>query len=111
MAEPTWTTVPDLAEMLGTDVLAVRHLLADRTLVGVRGDDGILRVPGEFVAEGQVLKGLTGVLTVLRDGGWDDEAVLGWLFADDPTLPGAPVQALMENRGTEVKRRAQALAW
>ena len=27
-----------------------------------------------------------------------------------PTLPGTPVQALSENRGTEVKRRAQALA-
>jgi hypothetical protein len=111
VAEPTWTTVPDLAEMLGTDVLRVRHLLSDRTLVGARGEDGILRVPGEFVADGQVLKGLTGVLTVLRDGGFDDEAALAWLFADDATLPGAPVQALMENRGTEVKRRAQALAW
>lgn len=111
MAEPTWTTVPDLAEMLGTDVLRVRDLLADRTLLGRRGEDGILRVPGEFVADGQVLKGLTGVLTVLRDGGFDDEAALTWLFADDDTLPGAPVQALMENRGTEVKRRAQALAW
>jgi hypothetical protein len=26
-------------------------------------------------------------------------------------LPGSPVQALAENRGTEVKRRAQALAF
>lgn len=111
MAEPTWTTVPDLAEMLGVDVLTARRLLADGTLVGVRGDDGILRVPAEFVADGQVVKGLTGVLTVLRDGGYDDAAVLGWLFADEPSLPGSPVQALRENRGTEVKRRAQALAW
>ncbi|MGH3743567.1 MAG: Rv2175c family DNA-binding protein [Mycobacteriales bacterium] len=111
MAEPTWTTLPDLAEMLGIDVLRLRHLLADGTLAGVRGDDGVLRVPGEFVADGQVLKGLAGVLTVLRDGGYDDASALDWLFADDPSLPGSPVQALRENRGTEVKRRAQALAW
>ncbi|HEX7355397.1 MAG TPA: Rv2175c family DNA-binding protein [Mycobacteriales bacterium] len=111
MAEPTWTTVPDLADRLGTDVLRVRNLIADGTLVGVRGDDGILRVPGEFVADGQVLKGLAGVLTVLRDGGYDDMAALAWLFAEDATLPGSPIQALVENRGTEVKRRAQALAW
>ena len=29
---------------------------------------------------------------------------------NDIQLPGTPVQALRENRGTEVKRRAQALA-
>jgi hypothetical protein len=36
--------------------------------------------------------------------------MLEWLFTADPSLPGTPAQALAENRGTEVKRRAQALA-
>ncbi|CAM5372847.1 DNA-binding protein OS=Streptomyces cyaneofuscatus OX=66883 GN=G3I52_17875 PE=4 SV=1 [Streptomyces cyaneofuscatus] len=36
--------------------------------------------------------------------------MLEWLFTPDPSLPGTPAQALSENRGTEVKRRAQALA-
>jgi len=33
-----------------------------------------------------------------------------WLFTDDE-LPGSPITALVENRGTEVRRRAQALAF
>lgn len=47
---------------------------------------------------------------MLRDDRFTEEEILEWLFTEDPTLPGTPVQALSENRGTEVKRRAQALA-
>jgi hypothetical protein len=36
---------------------------------------------------------------------------LSWLFSADDTLPGTPVQALRANRGTEVRRRAQALGF
>lgn len=111
MAEPTWTTVPDVAALLGTDVLAVRNLVADGTLLAVRGDDGVLRIPAELVSGGEVLRHLPGVLTLLRDGGYDDASALAWLFREDPSLPGAPIEALAENRGTEVTRRAQALAW
>lgn len=111
MAEPTWTTVPDVAALLGTDVLAVRHLVSDGALLAVRGDDGVLRIPAEMVSGGAVLRHLAGVLTVLRDGGYDDAEALAWLFRDDPSLPGAPIDALTENRATEVMRRAQALAW
>jgi len=52
-----------------------------------------------------------GVLTVLHDGGYDDHAALTWLFTEDESLPGRPIDALRENRGAEVKRRAQALAF
>jgi len=58
-----------------------------------------------------VLKGLPGLLTVLFDAGYDDESALRWLFEPDDSLPGTPVQALRENRGREVHRRAQALAF
>jgi hypothetical protein len=34
-----------------------------------------------------------------------------WLYTPDDTLPGRPVDALVENRGTEVRRRAQALGF
>ncbi len=57
-----------------------------------------------------MVKGLAGTLTLLRDDNFTDEETLEWLFTPDPSLPGTPVQALRENRGTEVKRRAQALA-
>jgi hypothetical protein len=50
------------------------------------------------------------LLTVLRDGGFDEQAVFDWLFEEDESLPGTPVQALRDNRHTEVTRRAQALA-
>ena len=36
---------------------------------------------------------------------------LRWLTTADDTLPGTPLQALHENRATEVKRRAQALGF
>jgi hypothetical protein len=102
--------LPDLADLLGVSILRARQLLRDRKLLGLR-DDGILKVPAEFVSGGAVLKGLPGLLTVLKDAGYTDEESLRWLFTPDPTLPGTPVQALAENRGTEVKRRAQALAF
>jgi hypothetical protein len=51
------------------------------------------------------------VLTVLHDGGYDDREALAWLFTADDSLPGRPIDALRENRGTEVKRRAQAMAF
>ena len=105
-----WLTVPDVAERLGVDVTKVRQLLRERKLIGVRRD-GVLRVPALFIKDAAVLKGLPGALTVLADAGYDDLEALRWLFTVDDSLPGSPVEALVENRGTEVKRRAQAIAF
>lgn len=104
-----WLSVPEVAERLHVDVTKVRQLLRERKLLGVRRD-GVLRVPAIFVGDGAILKGLPGTLSLLADSGFNDDEALRWLFTDDD-LPGAPVQALAENRGTEVKRRAQALAF
>lgn len=105
-----WLTVPDVADRLGVEVGKVRQMLRERKLIGVR-HDGVLRVPAAFVHDGTVLKGLSGTLTVLADAGYSDDEALRWLFTPDDSLPGSPVRALVENRGTEVKRRAQALAF
>jgi hypothetical protein len=51
------------------------------------------------------------VLNVLLDAGYDTEETLRWLYTADDSLPGTPAQALVENRATEVKRRAQALGF
>ncbi|HET9900669.1 MAG TPA: Rv2175c family DNA-binding protein [Actinomycetes bacterium] len=105
-----WLTVPEVADQLGVDVTRVRQFLRERQLLAGR-DEGVLRVPAAFVQEGKVLKGLPGTLTLLADSGFDDDASLRWLFTADESLPGTPAQALVENRGTEVRRRAQALAF
>jgi hypothetical protein len=105
-----WLTVPDVAERLGLDVQRVRQQLRDRKLLAVRRD-GVLRIPAAFLSGDVILKGLPGLLTLLSDVGYSDEEALRWLFTADESLPGSPVQALAENRGTEVKRRAQALAF
>ncbi len=107
---PEWLALPDVAKLLGLDVSRARQLVAERQLLAVRRD-GVLQVPAAFVQDGRVLKGLPGTLTVLADSGFSDDEALRWLFSEDETLPGSPVQALAENRGTEVKRRAQALAF
>jgi hypothetical protein len=109
---PDWLTVPDVATSLGVDVVRVRSMLRDHQLLAVRrGERNVLQVPAAFVRNGAVLKGLPGLITVLMDAGYREDEALRWLFTPDDSLPGTPIQALEENRGTEVKRRAQALAF
>ena len=67
-------------------------------------------MPAAFIDEGLVVKGLPGLLTVLHDGGYDDRECIAWIFTD-ADLPGRPIDALRENRGSEVKRRAQAMGF
>ncbi|MEU8888126.1 Rv2175c family DNA-binding protein [Streptomyces sp. NPDC048442] len=108
---PAWLYLPDIAEMLDLEVTKVRQLVKDGQLIAVRrGENRSLQVPAAFLDGNQIVKGLPGLLTVLKDDGFSDAEMLEWLFTADPTLPGTPAQALSENRGTEVKRRAQALA-
>jgi hypothetical protein len=105
-----WLTVGEVADRLGVSAGKAKQLIRHNRLLGLhRGGD--LMVPAAFVQDGQILKGLYGTITVLADAGYDDVASLRWLFTADDTLPGTPVQALAEHRGTEVNRRAQALAF
>lgn len=107
--EPRWTPLPKIAEQLDIVVTKVHQLIRDRSLLAVRRD-GILTVPGEFIdptSTTGVVKGLPGTITVLTDAGFSDEEIVDWLYTADETLPGTPIQALRENRGREVHRRAQ----
>ena len=103
-------TPAEVAQLLGTSPNRVRQLLRDRKLMAVPGS-GYSKIPADFLQDGAVLKHLPGLITVLRDGGYSDEEVFEWLFRDDESLPGTPVQALRNDRHTEVTRRAQALAF
>ncbi|HEX6754430.1 MAG TPA: Rv2175c family DNA-binding protein [Mycobacteriales bacterium] len=105
-----WMTVPEVAERLGLPLSRVHQLLREGGLAGTR-IDGVLRVPASFLAGSGVVKHLSGVLSVLHDGGYSDEEAIRWLHTPDDTLPGTPVEALRGDRSREVKRRAQALAF
>jgi excisionase family DNA binding protein len=109
-----WLTVPEVAERMGVPVTRIHQLVRDGSLAGVR-EAGVLRIPAGFLVAGEtgdvVVKGLPGVLTLLRDGGFSDAEAVRWLHTADDTLPGTPVDALRGNRRREVSRRAQALAF
>lgn len=106
-----WLTIPEAADRLGLSIGRVRQLLRDRRLLAVQRPDGQLCVPAAFLDGDQVIRGLHGTLTLLFDCGFDDADALRWLFTADESLPGTPIQAICENRRTEVNRRAQALAF
>jgi hypothetical protein len=99
-------TIPDVAQALGSDVSAVHRLLKQGELLDVRVD-GVRRIPADFVQDGAVVKSLRSVIWLLRDAKYSDTEIVDWLFRQDDSLPGAPIEALRANRGTEVKRRAQ----
>ena len=108
----SWLTLPEVAEALDTDVVHARQLLKDGHLIGVRrGERSVISVPAAFIADGEVVKKLPGLLTLLRDAGYNENESLRWIFTPDDSLPGTPMQALVENRHTEVRRRAQSLAF
>ncbi|TCB97914.1 DNA-binding protein [Micromonospora zingiberis] len=111
-AEPTdWLTLPDVAERLDLPISKVHQKIRDRELIAVRRD-GIRRIPADLVANPTVLKHLPGVLNLLADAGYDDEAALRWLYEPDDTLPGGtPATALGGDQAREIKRRAQALGF
>jgi excisionase family DNA binding protein len=102
-------TPAEVAAQLGVSPNRVRQLIRDRKLMAVPGS-GNGKIPADFLQDGEVLRHLPGLLTVLSDGGFNEQEAFDWLFRDDDSLPGTPVQALRDDRHTEVTRRAQALA-
>ena len=107
-----WLDWSETAQVLGVTEAKVRTMIKVHELaaaVPTPGDGP--RVPAAFLDDdGLVVKGLPGLLTVLHDGGYDDRECIAWLFLD-ADLPGRPIDALRENRGSEVKRRAQAMGF
>ena len=70
-----------------------------------RGDRAILNAPVPAVVKGLLDR-------APHVGGiFADAEIVDWLFRDDESLPGTPIQALRENRGSEVKRRAQVAGY
>jgi len=108
---PEWIDWAETARRLGVTVGKVRTMIRDHELAAAVPAPGAgQQVPADFIQDGLVVKGLPGLLTVLHDGGYDDRECIAWVYSD-LDLPGRPIDALRENRGSEVKRRAQAMAF
>lgn len=104
-------SLQETADELGVSANKVRQMLRDGHLIAVRRK-GDLFVPSAFLVKDGIAKGLTGTITVLLDSGFSRTEMLRWLFAEDTSLPGGnPINALRTSHHTEVKRRAQAMAF
>ena len=107
-----WLDWAEASELLNVSVSKVRQLIREHHLAAAVPVEGAgQKVPADLIQDGQVVKGMPGLLTVLHDAGYADPEAIRWLFTPDDSLPGRPIDALRENRGAEIKRRAQALAF
>ena len=101
----------DAADLAGVDVGKVQQWLRDGLLVGRRAPDGVVVAAQFFSDDAAPVKGLPGVITLLRDARFSDDEIIDWLFRVDESLPGTPIEALRANRGKEIKRRAQVAGY
>ncbi len=105
-------TFPEVADALGVPVTRVHQYVRDGNLVAIRdGDDGPRLIPAQFLDGNEIVKALDGVIRLLRDARFSDAEIVDWLYREDDTLPGTPIEALRRNHGREVKRRAQVAGY
>ncbi|WP_300429381.1 Rv2175c family DNA-binding protein [uncultured Nocardioides sp.] len=106
-----WLEWSEVAEQLGVSVGKVRTMIREHQLAAaVPWERAGQRVPALFIQDGEPVKGLPGLVTLMHDNGYDDREIIAWVFLE-ADLPGRPIDALRENRGSEVKRRAQSMAF
>jgi hypothetical protein len=109
-AGTSWLTIPEIVEILDLPLGKVHRLLEERALLGTRVD-GVLKVPSDFIVDGEPLGDLRGTLVVLSDAGFSDDECMHWLLNDEDSLGTTPVAALRAGRKAEVRRVAQALGF
>jgi hypothetical protein len=107
VTEIEWLPAEKIAAELDLAPGQVARLVQEQRLVGDRRG-GVWHIPADFIDDGAIVKGLPGTIVLLSDAGYAPEEMIRWLFTADDSLPGTPIQALRENRGREVHRRAQA---
>jgi len=105
-----WISVPEAAELLNVPLGRVHRLIEENEIFAVRVD-GIKKIPAELIVDGEPLASVKGTLGVLMDSGYSLDEAIEWLYTPDESLPGTPMQALIEGRKTEIRRRAQSLAF
>jgi hypothetical protein len=95
-------------EVLGLNQSQVRRLIEDNVLAAARVD-GVLKVPADFIQDGEPLQALQGTIVLLKDVGFEGNELVDWLITEEESLKASPVNALKAGRKAEVRRIAQAL--
>ena len=93
-----WLDWKATAAELGVTVTKVRTLIREHQLAAAVPAPGAgQQVPADLVMDGEIVKGVPGLLTLFSDGGWTDREMLTWLFpgrlpprAPDRRPPGEP---------------------
>jgi len=109
-SETEFFTIPELVELLGVSPGKVHSLIEQRHLAAIRVD-GVLKVPAQFLLDGEPLPSLHGTLMLLHDAGYSEDEAVAWMLSADADLDVAPIQALRAGRKSEVRRIAQSLAF
>src|SRR6476620_6759653 len=79
-----WVDWAGAAAILGIPVSKVRTMIRDHAIAAAVPSPGAgQQVPAAFFQDGFLVKGLTGMLTLLHDAGFDDREAIAWLFLDD----------------------------
>ena len=103
-------TPAEVAQLLGTSPNRVRQLLRDRKLMAVPGS-GNGKIPADFVQDGADPQApARAAHRAAGTAGSPTRRPSSGCSARTTRCPARPVQALRDDRHTEVTRRAQALA-
>ncbi|TWS19667.1 DNA-binding protein [Tsukamurella asaccharolytica] len=107
-------SVSTVAKGLGVSQSKVLQMLRDGQLIAVRRG-GEFHVPrlffGEVDGRFSIAKHFTGLLSVLRDGGFGEGEILRWLFEQQEDLGECPAELLHTDSAREMIRRAQSMAF
>ncbi len=105
-----WLTLDEAADALRIAPSQLKRMLKDGELLAVTVD-AVRKIPADLIVDGKVSRYLPGIITSLRDGGYDDDEAVRWLLEPDESLGGNAALGLHKFLHREVSRRAQALAF
>ena len=73
----TWLDWSEASDQLGVSVSKVRQLIRVHHLAAVVPAEGSgQKIPAELILDREIVKGVSGVLTLLHDADYDDRAAL-----------------------------------